>query len=471
MRSSFIFAVLLCAVALASAAITPAAKHHVTRATVPPPADDPFYRAPDGWKSKKNGEILRSRRVDVAYFDVDKMNIEAHQVLYKTTGAYESLDEATVATVLIPKNARKDQLVSYNVYTDSTGRQCAPSYNLRLGSNFATDLPLGYQTLLMTLLLDKGYTLVVSDYEGRDRGFGAGRMGGRMALDGVRAALNLKEAGLSKNAKVVQYGYSGGAIATGWATGLSATYSPEVNYVGFAMGGTAANLSSTLEFLDKGLFAGFAIAGVAGVVNAYTKVANNIYNSHSLTEKGQNAFDFSNTHCMLDMLLKFPGANVLGSEYIRPSGASFIRQPDVQKVLKSLVMGMKEEETPKAPTWVYHGKSDGVIPLKDAEALARRWAKHGADVKFSLNTNIYMEHLLTELLNLVNVYFFIEDRMAGKPWKHGLNFETVTDPLTNPRVVAEGLEYFVNTIKHFAGEHFGDHGEEKLKSEIRAHEN
>ena len=41
-----------------------------------------------------------------------------------------------------------------------------------------------------------------------------------MAIDGILATLNLKELCLSKDTKVIGYGYSGGSIATGWAASL-----------------------------------------------------------------------------------------------------------------------------------------------------------------------------------------------------------------------------------------------------------
>lgn len=65
----------------------------------------------------------------------------------------------------------------------------------------------------MTIGLSFGWTLVVSDYEGSNSAFGAGRQEGFAVLDGLRAALNYNPA--LKSAKLAGYGYSGGAIATG----------------------------------------------------------------------------------------------------------------------------------------------------------------------------------------------------------------------------------------------------------------
>lgn len=45
-------------------------------------------------------------------------------------------------------------------------------------------------------------------------------------------------------------GYSGGAIATGWAAALHASYAPELNIKGWSMGGTPANTTAVLQTVD-----------------------------------------------------------------------------------------------------------------------------------------------------------------------------------------------------------------------------
>lgn len=220
------------------------------RASINTPPNDAFYTPPDGWESKEPGTVLRTRKVNLAFLQIDDYNYEAaYQILYRTTGGYEDEPSTTVTTVIIPYNAKKNKLVNYLVYTDSNGAQCAPSYSMRKGGNFGTDLALSYQQILFTTFLNEGWILTVPDYQGPTRGFGAGRLEGRMALDAIRATLNYEPVGLSKNTKVVSYGYSGGAIASGWAAGLQPNYAPEINAVGFAMGGTPATFRARFKTL------------------------------------------------------------------------------------------------------------------------------------------------------------------------------------------------------------------------------
>ena len=69
-------------------------------------------------------------------------------------------------------------------------------------------------------------------------------------LDSIRATLAFSTLQLSKGVKVGLWGYSGGAIAMGWASALKPSYAPELNIVGAAHGGTPANLTATLLFLE-----------------------------------------------------------------------------------------------------------------------------------------------------------------------------------------------------------------------------
>lgn len=204
---------------------------------------------------RNDGSVLRHREVNISFVDLVEVNYKAYQLLYKTTAAFEDEPDVTVTTVIVPENAKKDMLINYNVYIDANGRQCAPSYSMRQKAPFLVDAAARYQEILFLAFLGRGYTMTVPDYQGRNGAFGMGRLEGRMALVAIRATINFHEAGLSPSTKVVGYGYSGGAIAAGWAAALQSKYAPELNVQGWGFGGTPANLTS----LDRSFFASFAI--------------------------------------------------------------------------------------------------------------------------------------------------------------------------------------------------------------------
>ncbi|WFD44781.1 hypothetical protein MPSI1_003452 [Malassezia psittaci] len=432
------------------------------------PSDDPFYQPPSGWTDKQPGDILRTRKVDLAFLEVDEYKYkEAYQLLYRTTGAYENEPSHTVATVIVPHNATSNQLVNYLIYTDANGARCAPSYTMRLGGRFANDLSLTYQQLLLSTYLDHGYIMTISDYQGPTRGFAAGRMEGRMSLDGVRATLNFERLGLKKHTKVVTHGYSGGAIASGWTAALHPTYAPEINAVGFSMGGTPANLSSTVESLDGGLFSAFALTGITGILWTYPEVMKSL--KSRFTEKGATAFSFARSHCLFDTLLEYPLSRLLSDDFIR-GGKRLLYEPAVKAVVEDVVLGLKKKETPTAPVYIFHGHHDEVIPYKDAAKAARQWADHGADVLFQDYTDVASGHIVSELLSIPNILFFARDRFENKSFPKGYTRKTSDNGLDDIDAAAQGIESLVSSIEDLIGKEVGE-GDWKLQNDIKQHAN
>ena len=122
-----------------------------------------------------------------------------------------------------------------------------------LEGELASTLFSGYPRIhrLMT-----GWVVTTADYEGPNSAFAAGRLEGRSVLDSIRATTAFGDLGLQAGAKVAMWGYSGGAIAAGWAAALHKTYAPEINLVGVAHGGTPSNLFALADNLSGSLYAG-----------------------------------------------------------------------------------------------------------------------------------------------------------------------------------------------------------------------
>lgn len=176
-------------------------------ATVPIPDKDPFYQPPAGFESSSPGTVFKNRTSSSGL-----KNVSAIQLLYRTTDALGN-PTATVTTVLRGASSSVEKLVAFQMYEDAANTICAPSYlyntnqagNL-FGPNFGHALTDG---------LANGWTLVVSDYEGINSSFTVGHMAGQAVLDGLRAALSYSPLGISPDAVLGGYGYSGGALATG----------------------------------------------------------------------------------------------------------------------------------------------------------------------------------------------------------------------------------------------------------------
>lgn len=402
---------LLASVPLASAA--PASPRTVGRRQgVPVPANDPFYTPPAGYQNTQPGTVLNSRTISASFLSDIPDPVEAWQVLYRTT-AINGTPIATVTTVFKPwLFAKTDRFISYQTAYDSSDTACDPSYNYRLGSmvnNIETD----GEFLEIELLLLSGYIVASPDYEGPDAAFSAGPLEGMGVLDGIRAVNNFGSTiGFSTaTPMVVGVGYSGGAIATGWAASLQPTYAPELNMMGWAQGGTPANLTSTMQLIDDTEWSGFLPAAVAGLTapSAFGSLLLPTLDKY-ITAYGTSAITYSQTHCFTDDLLKYAFTSVLSTNF-QTLGAALLYEPAVQDVFAANVMGANETETPSVPTLVYHAAQDEIIPYSGAVDLVNRWCSRDASVKFS--TYEKGGHVTTLLLGIPEVFSFIGDAFEG----------------------------------------------------------
>ncbi|WFD01332.1 hypothetical protein MYAM1_004094 [Malassezia yamatoensis] len=423
------------------------------RASIPTPPNDPFYEPPEGWNQTSPGDILRSRKVDLAFLDIKRINYKAaYQILYRTTGGYEDEPDTTVTTVIVPHNAQKNKLVNFLVFTDANGAQCAPSYSFREGSAFGTDLLHNYEELISNTFLDEGYIMTIPDYQGPTRAFAAGRLNGRMALDGVRATLNFERLGLGKNSKVVTHGYSGGAIASGWAAALHPSYAPEINAVGFSMGGTPTNVTNTVSSLDQTLFSGLCISGVTGFLFAYKKIQD--WAQGRLTAKGSEAIEYTRNNCLFSLTLKYPLIHFFSEEYIR-GGSDLLTDPVIRSVIADVVMGYKASETPTAPVYMFHAQHDEIVPFKDALKTGQDWADNGADVYFQQFTDLTVGHLFTEISNIPNILFFARDRFNGTDFPKGYTRKYSPNGLSDPLAPLTEVSALVKSVEDLLGRQVG----------------
>ncbi|OAA35900.1 Lipase, secreted [Cordyceps fumosorosea ARSEF 2679] len=391
---------------LASAAAVSPPKRAIT------PANDPFYVPPVGFESSKPGTVLRDRRIIASFFGLIPQPIDARQLLYRTT-AIDGSAIATVTTIFRPAFAKNDRFISYNTAYDSAATICNPSYGYRLGS-LQTDLISSAEYLLIQGYLLSGYTVISADYEGPEAAFAAGRMSGMGVLDSMRAVINYGSniGHINKNPMIVNAGYSGGAIAGGWAASLHPTYAPELNVKGWILGGTPANLSAVIDYVDGGLVAGFLPGAISGLSkpSAYGKQLQPLIDRVA-TPHGKQIIASGGTQCVIYNLATFAGKSILDTS-IQSFGKDLLNQPEIISILINTTMGFKKEETPTAPVMLYHAPDDEVIPYAPSVALGKTWCDNGADVRFT--TYGAGGHITTEAVAIVDALKFANDAFNGR---------------------------------------------------------
>lgn len=384
----------LCAVGLAAGLLTatpaPAAaaqqpQQPSASLLIPQPEDDPFYEPAPGYESAAPGTILKQR-------DVRVFGIPAQQLQVRSTGA-RGQPVTVVSTVIVPPGEYPGDgprpLLSYQVATDSLGDQCSPSYRLRTlrEKEFA----------LLSMGLAKGWSVVVTDYQGPKDAYGAGRMAGHAVLDGIRAATSLPGLG---DSPVGLWGYSGGALATGWAAQLQPRYAPELTLAGVASGGTPANLKAAARQMSGGPFAGLAIAAVIGLSRAHPKLGR-LFN-----EAGQHLLKQAGDLCVGQLAARYAFDTI--EQYTTSDNP--LSEPLASKILARNTMG---RHAPEAPVYMYHSYFDELVPYSTAKKLANQWCAQGTRVSFY--TDYLSEHNVLAVTGAPAALHYLSARFAGQP--------------------------------------------------------
>ncbi|MGV9541120.1 lipase family protein [Nocardia beijingensis] len=370
-------------------------------AELPPPDLDPFYAAPADLALHHNGAVLDSR--PIALFGLP-LPISAWQVKYRST---DSSDEpvADVATVLVPMlpwfgpGARP--LLSYQVPEDSLGTRCAPSFALRGGWDTGAVNTL-IDTPFMAEALRRGWAVVAADYEGPRSRFLDGVNSGRGVLDGIRAARDLPQAGLGPATPIGAWGYSGGAFATLWAAQMQPWYAPDVRFAGITSGGIPADWPAIARDADGTVQAGLALLILFAL--ARNDPATGVLDL--LDEQGRAALAANGAACGSDLVPIYAGARIADFTTV----PDVFAHPDFRAATDAQELG---GSAPEAPMYLYHSRTDDVIPVAGFTDLVGRYCAQGATL-----TSVHSmlpTHNPAAIGEAPGAMNFLADRFAGLP--------------------------------------------------------
>ena len=345
-------------------AIAPVAAGAVTA-----PESDPFYTPPANLAHYTHGRILRERAVTLSG-PTQTGSAAAYQLMYRTTNA-TGQPVAAVTTVLVPKSPAPGprRLASYQTYYDSLTLDCAPSYTLQTGgggSNGPTE-----QTM-MSQLLQQGWDVVTSDYEGLQSEWAVGPMLGRATLDSVRAVEHFAPADLEgAKTEVTMNGYSGGSEASTWAAALSPGYTPELDIVGVAAGGNFPDLDYTFQNFDNSLWYGTEIGVMESFSRAFPKAFDlakllNASGQSLATKDGQDGSGCAGS------TLNEPYGNA--SQYTNfPDSEALADYAPVKSTLDQI--SLKTAPLPKAPLFLYNATTDDLAFIQPVDAMVASYCQ------------------------------------------------------------------------------------------------
>jgi Secretory lipase len=385
-------AVMVLSLGVASAA-SAATAAPAAAAALPAPSGDAFYTPPSPLPSGSPGDIIwyRSSASPVS-------GTSAWQVLYLSTTA-QGAATAVSGTVIVPTAAYSGTrpVVAYAAGTQGWGSQCAPSKEIAAG-NFDEEFAVNN-------LLAKGWAVVVTDYPGLGtpgpEAYNVGIPEGYAVLDSLRAATRLTAAGLSASAPMGVMGYSQGGGAGGWAAQEHASYAPDLNLKGVAIGGTPANLQAVAANINGTAFFAFLAGTASGFNAAYPSLDLNA----SLTSAGQAAMAALGTMCQVQALASYAGKSI--QDYT-VGGVNPISSPAWQTVLNANDLGGVK---PDVPVFETHGLLDEVIPYSVEQTLHNQWCAMGVADQL---TGYAGDHVLTSLEDQTDVVNWLNGRFSGQ---------------------------------------------------------
>jgi hypothetical protein len=401
MRTRLAVVGILVVAVLASAAVALAAGGGPPK----PPGSDPFYRWSGSLARVAPGTVLRRRTVAL---DPSVGGITtATQVLYRTTTQLGN-PSVTVTTIIAPPQATgTPKLVSYQTAYDALGAQCDPSYTLA-GGNDSSD---SSETAIMAQFIAKGDTVVVSDYEGENLAFGAGQQSGYGTLDGVRAAEHVLHAPTST--PVAMIGYSGGSIASQFASELAAKYAPKLRIVGVAEGGIPVDFAHNLAYTDGSPVWSATTPGIlVGLSRAFGLKLGPLQSPY-----GRTLARAVGSLCLAQYLGHYPGLRF--SQLFKPAFAEFDKVPALATVSNDLIMG--RSGTPTGPLLMgvgnADGTGDGVMIANDVAALAHQYCTRGVNVTF--REYVGDDHAAAAPPFLLAAIPFLQSRLDGQAVSNG----------------------------------------------------
>jgi hypothetical protein len=242
-------------------------------AAPPPPSKDPFYRykGQEPLSDIAPGTVLKTRTISWHVAGIS-LPVTVNQLLYRSTTTLGKPTVNVTSVLLPPAPSVTPHLVAYNSFYDSTTSADEPSYAF-YGAPYSEGQELTtIETGDISALLLSGDTVSVADTEGQQADFAVGPEYGMLTLDGIRAALASPLDGLSSTTPVALMGYSGGAIATGWAAQMAPSYAPDINslLVGATMGGVLIEPDHNLHYVEgSSTWAGVMPMALVGITRAY----------------------------------------------------------------------------------------------------------------------------------------------------------------------------------------------------------
>ncbi|WP_069386576.1 lipase family protein [Cellulosimicrobium cellulans] len=326
-----------------------------------------FYDQPPGAADGDPGTVVRSEVLLGT-----PPGARAWRVMYRSTDLRGAPVVVTgvIVTPLGPAPPGGRTVLAWGHPTTGTAPSCAPSR--------AFDPFLGIEGL--RLMLDRGYTVVATDYAGMGTAgpdsYLVGGTAARSVLDAVRAARHVPDAGAGD--RVVLWGHSQGGQAVLFAAQGAASYAPGLDVVAVATAAPAADLTALMgshrddvSGVTIGSYAFPAFASVYGATVPGARLGD------VLTPAAVRALPAMNRLCLLSHLdeLHRLAQPLVGDFFARDPTAV---EPWATLLTENSAGGSRVD----APLFVAQGTDDELVLPADTRELVRLARSTGTDVTY-----------------------------------------------------------------------------------------
>jgi hypothetical protein len=261
---------------------------------------------------------------------------------------------------------------------------------------------------------EEGYTVVVPDYESVHLDWGAGQESGYGTLDGIRAAENWLKLS-AKTTPVGMIGYSGGSIATEFASELQPHYAPGLHVVGTAEGGVPVYFAHNLAYVNgSSAWSGVIPAVLVGVSRAFGIDAAKYESAY-----GRRVDRQVSDECINNFLGAYPGLTI--EKLVKRPYRDFFATRRFAAINNRLIMS--RTGTPTEPLFMGVGNADGtgddVMVAADVESLAHTYCRRGVPVQFNQYTGSQFSHSNAAVPFETGAFAFLNQVLNGQTPPNG----------------------------------------------------
>lgn len=384
-------ALLIAACSSSSKSVSPSATSAApttTTSIVPAPTGLPAFYSYSEPIPTTPGALIKSEQVAAP-----NVKGTVYRVLYVSTTVKNKPTPVT-GLVIVPKTAAPAggyPVVSWGHGTNGMTDACTPSLNPD------SDVP------LVNMLLDQGWLITSSDYQGEGTPgllpYIAGDSAARNTIDIVRAARNMPSAHASDN--YVVWGHSEGGQTAMFALHIGPTYAPELHMKGVVAGAPPSQFNLIYDFLKTSPFRYYLLMAAGGLNTAYGDAEAPL--DQVLTPKGIALLPVLGQTC--DLAPKLGNVDVSTVTKADP-----FTLPLWKKVLEANDPQQFKAKSP-VPLLMIQGANDEQIPPVSTQILA----KHLCDLGQVLQRWIYPGQSHAGVIGPSggDMVHWISDRFAG----------------------------------------------------------